>query len=43
MVVNNHTFPIRDPEFEIAKRVDLSNGGAHDAQTTFSDDVTHPY
>lgn len=36
------TFPIRDPEFEIAKSVDLSSGGAHDANTTFNEEETHP-
>jgi hypothetical protein len=32
-----------DPELETAKRVDLSKGGAQEAQTTFNDDVTHPW
>lgn len=33
---------MRDPELEMARSVERSYGGAHDAHMTFSDDVTQP-
>lgn len=39
----NHTFPIREPEFEIARSVERSRGGAQEAQIRFKQDETQPF
>ena len=37
------TFPISEPEFEIARRVERSNGGAQTLQNKFCDEDIHPF